>query len=338
MKILVTGANGFVGSHVLESLAKIPGIEVIAACRNPSRLLPAFRSAVRVGDLRDAAYVNHVVEGIDQVVHAAAWSALWGHQCESRELFLNPSLALLEAAKRAGVKRFHFASTLTAAPSALADDAMQLGVERKFWPHEANVVKIENRLRALSDAAFQGVVMRLGFFVGRRYSLGILPILVPKLRARLVPWVGRGMAPLPLVDGRDIAAAFAAATQSSKLGNFESFNIVGPEIPLMREVVEYLHEQHAVPLPMVNVSYPVAYAFAWLMEQVHSILPGDPLLTRSLVHLITPRQLTHQRAAALLGYQPQCHWKETIDLQMQEMKSRSSEKMRMFKPLPKEAI
>ena len=40
--ILVTGANGFVGTHTLKNLMKLDGIKLIAACRDKSKLIPEF--------------------------------------------------------------------------------------------------------------------------------------------------------------------------------------------------------------------------------------------------------------------------------------------------------
>ena len=55
-KVLVTGANGFVCSYVLEASLECPDIEWIAACRDPSKLPAGFSGRVRSGDLRDADY------------------------------------------------------------------------------------------------------------------------------------------------------------------------------------------------------------------------------------------------------------------------------------------
>ena len=64
----------------------------------------SFRGAVREGDLRDENYRRALVKDVDVLCHAAAWSSLWGHTNESRELFLQPSLGLINAAKEAGVR------------------------------------------------------------------------------------------------------------------------------------------------------------------------------------------------------------------------------------------
>ncbi|MCA1805027.1 MAG: NAD-dependent epimerase/dehydratase family protein [Xanthomonadaceae bacterium] len=78
-KVLVTGANGFVGSHVLmELMAHAAEDDVLptAACRNAGRPPAGYKGEVRCGDLRDRDDLGQHLEGVDAVVHAAGCRAL----------------------------------------------------------------------------------------------------------------------------------------------------------------------------------------------------------------------------------------------------------------------
>lgn len=334
MRVLVTGATGFVGSHCLEALIAREDVEPVAACRAPERLLPAFDGQVRAGDLRDAAYLETLCEGVDVIIHAAAWTALWGHKAHSDALFLAPSLALLEAAKRAGVQRFMFVSTVSAPHAAEADDPFSPGVRRAYWPHEVNVVRIEDRLRELAGEAFCTVNMRLGLFAGARFALGLLPVLAPRLKTHLVPFVAGGRTLMPVIDGRDVGQALALAATQPGLKGFEAFNAVGPETPSAREVLDYLHSRHGLPLPHFSVPFPAAFAFAWLMEKLDPIMPFEPLVTRSIIHLLQLTKISNRRAAEKLGYAPRHHWKQTVDLQLAEMARSHNGPMKLARPRP----
>ena len=147
-RILVTGATGFVGSHALEALAQRADINPVAACRDPKRLLPTFKGEVRVADLRDRASHDRLLEGIDVVCHAMAWTTLFGHGERSRDLYLEPTLDFLDACVVRGVRRFVNVSTTSAAAPERSADAMSAGIPRRFWPHLCSVVAIEEALRA----------------------------------------------------------------------------------------------------------------------------------------------------------------------------------------------
>ncbi len=334
MRVLVTGATGFVGSHCLDALAARPDTDVVAACRDPGRLPSGFAGEIRIGDLRDTDYLEALLSHIDAVIHAAAWTSLWNHGRLSDTLFLQPSLNLIDAARRRGVERFVFVSTTSAAAPEQSSDPMSRGAKRVYWPHETNVVTIEDELRTSARQEFCAVNLRLGLFAGSRYGLGLLPILVPRLKTHLVPWVAGGRTSMPIIDGRDIGACAALAATVPGLTGYQAFNVVGPEVPTVREVLTYLHDKHGIPRPHFSVPFPAAYAFAWLMEMLDRIAPWEPLVTRSIVHLLEETAVDNERAMERLGYAPRYHWKQAVDQQLAEMSQREKRPMKMARPVP----
>lgn len=332
IRTLVLGATGFVGGHVLDALAACEGIEPIAACRDPARLPAGFTGELRSGDLRDADYRAALFDDIDVVCNAFAWTSMFGHGEASRVQFLEPSLALIDAAHQAGVSRFINVSTCSAAAPERSADAMSHGIPRSYWPHLCNVIRIEDRLRRLADKQFGVINLRLGIFAGARYALGLLPVLVPRLRTHLVPWVAGGRTSLPIIDGRDIGQAFACAVRADSVQDYESFNVVGPSVPSAREVIEFVCSQ-GYPRPHFSVPFPLAFAFAWLMEKLDPVVPWEPLVTRSIIHLLREVNTDNERAATRLFYAPVHDWRETVSLQLSEMNRRQEAPMSMARPV-----
>lgn len=332
--ILVTGATGFVGSHVLEYLARKPTIRLVAACRDAARLPKlACDVEIRTGDLCDPTYRTSVVRGVDVLCHAAAWTSLWGHASDSRRLFLEPSIALIEAARSAGVRRFVNISTTSATAPRSDSGAERPGLPRAFWPHLCNVIALEDHLRTQATERFQAINLRLGIFAGQRYGLGLLPILAPRLKTHLVPWVAGGRTGLPIVDGRDIGQALALAALATDLPPWSSFDIVGPSVPSVREVFHFLHHEYGLPLPHFSVPFSLAYVFAWLMEKLDPVAPWEPLVTRSIIHLLENTGADNERASRLLGYRPNYSWQEAIRTQMAEMADKGNPSMSMARPV-----
>jgi UDP-glucose 4-epimerase len=122
-RVLVTGADGFIGSHLTERLVA-EGAEVRAFCLYNSRgsagwlddVDPATRAAldVRLGDIRDTRFVAAATEGIDIVFHLAALIAIpYSYVAPQSFVDTNVSgtLNALEAARSAGVRRFIQTST-----------------------------------------------------------------------------------------------------------------------------------------------------------------------------------------------------------------------------------
>ncbi len=331
--VLVIGANGFCGSHTLNWLSKQPNLRLIAACRDKSRLTTDFKGEVRVGDMRDADYLAGLLEDVDVVVNAMAWSSLFGHKQQSETLFYQPGIRLIDAYRRSSASRFVNISTTSAAAPGDSEDALSEGIPRSFWPHLVNVIKIENYLRQEVSKDKAVINLRLGLFVGEHYGLGILPILLPRLKTHLVPWVQAGKTRLPLTDGRDLGQALGRAALTEDLHGFQSFNIVGPEIPSVRDVILFLNEQYGYPKPHFSVPFWIAYPFAGLMEKLDAVVPWEPLIVRSIIHLLENTNASNDRATAILEYQPQYHWHDSVRLQIAEMSRLQTSPMRMAKAI-----
>lgn len=330
-KVLVVGATGFVGSHALEAISTDETTEVIAACRNKYRLPQSFKGEVRVGDIHDEVYLSSLFTGVDTVCNAFAWTSLYNHAKESKKLFLQPSLRLIDYAIRSGVKRFINVSTTSAASPNTSVDAMSIGIPRSYWPHLCNVIAIENYLRDKTSTDFTVINLRLGLFAGNRYALGLLPILLPRLKTHLVPWVSGGRTSMPIIDGRDIGQAFQKAVLAEGLSGYQSFNIVGPSVPSVREVIEFIHA-YGYPKPHFSVPFIVAFAFAWLMESLDPIVPWEPLVTRSIIHLLRETNADSQKAKEVLGYVPKHEWRESVEAQLTEMREKQDKPMSMARP------
>jgi len=315
-RVLVTGASGFLGRNVLKALATQPDVVPIAACRDRNKLPPWFKGEVRAGNLLDPVYRQELMRDIDVVCHTASWAAMWGHAELERSRFFEPTVDLIEQSIRHGVKRFIQASTVVigevrqdGAPHGDRSPTRYTG----FWPHLDRLIDVDHHMRANSQRGTQMITLRLGHFIGAGNRLGLLPALVPRLRTYLVPWLAGGCKRMPLVADTDLGRGFALAALAEGLGPYESFNICGTEFPAMREVVAFIAAETGFPRPLYSVPYPAGYAFGWLMEKLHPILPGtSPFLTRSIVHLSEDWLCPSDYAQKKLGYIAQKDWQSAV--------------------------
>lgn len=325
LRVLVTGATGFLGSNILKALAAQPDIEPIAACRRPERVARDFTGAVLIGDLRDADYRRDIVKGVDVICHAGGWASLWKHKKLEREFFFEPTRDLIEQAIRSGVKRFIQTSTVAiAATTRNYQPIDDFAAPRRtgFWPHLDCLVDLDVHMRANSKRGTQMIALRLGHFVGAGNHLGILPALTPRLRTRLVPWLAGGRKRIALVADSDLGNGFVAAAVAKGLNDYESFNICGAEFPRLREVVEFIADETGFPKPLYSVPYPAGYAFGWLMETLNPILPGtSPFLTRSIVHLCENWYCPNDYARKKLGYVAKKDWRTAAREHLAQIKA-----------------
>lgn len=166
MRILVTGATGFIGSHVAVHLAK-SGHQVVATGRNPGSLPALGRiDGVRPERLDLADKGNgweHLLEGCDALVHVALG---WGDDGPAMlEADTAASIALFEAARKAGVGRIIYTSSTAAngemTPLNTADRA-----SRPTDLYGATKAATEMFARAYASAGLQVHVVRPGYVFG----------------------------------------------------------------------------------------------------------------------------------------------------------------------------
>jgi nucleoside-diphosphate-sugar epimerase len=316
LRVLVTGATGFLGGNVLKALMTQPDAEPIAACRQREKLAQNFQGEVRIGNLMDAGYRREAVKDIDVVCNCGNWASMWSHKEQERERFFEPTRDLIEQAIRQGVKRFIQTSTVvigTVRKDNKPIDDFSPTRHTGFWPHLDRLIDLDHYMHTNSQRGTQMVTMRLGHFIGAGNRLGMLPALVPRLRTYLVPWLAGGRKRLPLVADTDLGKAFAMAATADGLNDYESFNICGKEFPTLREVVEFIAAETGFPKPLYSVPYPAGYAFGWLMETLKPVMPGSsPFLTRSIVHLCENWVCPNDYARQKLGYAPGKDWRTAI--------------------------
>lgn len=324
-RVLVTGATGFLGSNVLKALMKRADIEPIAACRNRAKLPRQFNGEVRLGDMLDPAYRRNVVSNIDVVCNTASWASMWNHKELEEKLFFQPTRDLIEQAILEGVRRFIQTSTMAigaVSRNGLPCDDFSPTPYTGFWPHLDRLIDIDDYMQVNRGRGTQMVTMRLGHFVGAGNKLGILPALVPRLRTYLVPWLAGGRKRISLVADNDLGESFALASVAPGLADYESFNICGSEFPTLREAIEFIGAETGLPTPLYSVPYPMGYAFGWLMEKLHPVLPGSsPFLTRSIVHLCEDWLCPNTYAEKKLGYVPQKDWRTAVREHLADLKT-----------------
>lgn len=328
-RVVVTGATGFLGGHALEALQGTPGVQVIAAGRDRSRLPAGFAGETLVGDLADPAYRRRLVAGADVVCHAASSASLWAHAEWERRGYLEPAVGLAEEAIAAGVGRFVMAGTVVmgapASGDGLVDDDSRLPRPATFWPHLACLIEFDRWMEANAGRGTAMVMLRLGHFAGAGNRLGMIPALLPRLRTRLVPWLDRGRRRVPLVGGEDLGRAFALAATAPPdgLGPYESFNVCGPEFPTQREVIGHLADETGLPVPKLSVPHRLGFPAGRLLEALPPVLPGGgPFLTRSIVHLCDDWACRTSKARDRLGYTPKESWKDALAPQLAELAAR----------------
>lgn len=113
MRVLITGANGFIGSHLLSRLSERSAYSAVGMVRKTSRLFRFKGSeySLITASLEDR--LDDSLQGFDAVIHTAARASDWGDYDDFYHTNVQGTLNLIESAIRSGVRRFiHLSSTV----------------------------------------------------------------------------------------------------------------------------------------------------------------------------------------------------------------------------------
>jgi dihydroflavonol-4-reductase len=255
---LVTGASGFIGWHVARLLAE-RGQKVRALVRPTSRLRELEVEPV-VGDLRDAGSLDRAVGGCERVFHVAADYRLWArHPQELYGSNVEGTRNLLEAARKHGVERFVYTSTvgcIGVPRGGLGDETVPVTLEEMSGDYKRSKFLAERLALEYAASGLPVVIVNPTAPVGD-HDVKPTPtgkIVLDFLRGAMPAFIDTG---LNLVDVRDAAAAHLLAAERGRPG--ERY-IVGCENLTLAEILQKLARLTGIAAPRVKLPYAVAYA------------------------------------------------------------------------------
>jgi dihydroflavonol-4-reductase len=255
---LVTGASGFIGWHVARLLAE-RGQKVRALVRPTSRLRELEVEPV-VGDLQDAGSLDRAVGGCERVFHVAADYRLWArHPQELYGSNVEGTRNLLEAARKHGVERFVYTSTvgcIGVPHEGLGDETVPVTLEEMSGDYKRSKFLAERLALEYAASGLPVVIVNPTAPVGD-HDVKPTPtgkIVLDFLRGAMPAFIDTG---LNLVDVRDAAAAHLLAAERGRPG--ERY-IVGCENLTLAEILQKLARLTGIAAPRVKLPYAVAYA------------------------------------------------------------------------------
>jgi 2-alkyl-3-oxoalkanoate reductase len=305
MTVLVTGASGLVGSHVVEALVA-RGEPVRALVRGPSRTIAAALGAEPIeGDVTDAAAWRGAVDGVRAIVHAAAivqrragWARYFAVNVEGTRLAAN-------AAGAAGAHLIHISSVAVYRGSAgyVPGDAPR-GEDEPFSPI-ANTDFYGRTKRLAEDvvreAAERGaldvVALRPNVIYGERDRL-FTPRVLRALQWPWLPQIGPGTNRISCVYAGNVAAAAVAALAAPPRG-FRAYNVTRDGGPALSQREFFTAFATALGRPYKTLPIPLPLA-----TTVTRFLVAPRLARAAVSFLSGDNPYSDDRIRAELNWQP----------------------------------
>lgn len=299
--VLVTGATGFIGSHLAERLVA-DGAQVRVLVRDPYKLIDSLRDRVEVvtGDLLQPDCFVPATQDIDTVFHVAAWLGRPNRSDVAHAINVTATRQLAEAARSNGVRRFVYTSSI-----AVYGPVMSGAIDetQPHWPvYTYGETKSLGERATLSTQAdrFGVTIIRPALVYGARGAAWTtLPVKLAQRGLPLLIGGGYGLSHPVYVENL-IDAYLLAVEREGAIG--EAFTISDGDVP-WRE----FFGRYAAMAGKRARSIPVSLAWlgAVLAEVASKITRRPPSISRAQLGFITGRaKLNTAKAQRLLGWSP----------------------------------
>src|SRR5438552_2864808 len=288
MLAFVTGATGFVGSHVARALAE-QGAELRLLVRATSdpRDVQAVRAERVIGDLPEPESLDPAMAGCDGVFHVAADYRLWVRDPEQMyRSNVNGTRAVLEAARKNRVRRVVYTSSVATmgftSNGRPADESSPVSLDHMIGHYKRSKFMAEQLAMEAGRSGMDVVVVNPTTPVGEQ-DIKPTPtgrIIVDFLKRKFPAYVDTG---LNMVDVAEVARGHVAAMERGKSG--ERY-ILGGENLTLKQILDKLAAITGLRSPKVKLPYAVALATGVVNTVVTGlVLRREPRVTLDAVRM-----------------------------------------------------
>jgi nucleoside-diphosphate-sugar epimerase/predicted dehydrogenase len=308
-KILVTGATGLIGRHLVRQLLqKVDRVRIFVRRLPPAEFLNYTNIEVFLGDLGDPLAVDRAVAGTEIVYHVGATMTGSAHDHERGTVCGTQNI--VDSVLRHHVQRLVYISSLSCLHAAASTRASVLTED---WPIEPSPTKRGAYTQAkteaekiVSDAVRDRQLHAVVLRPGRVFGPG-MTLLTPEVARRLGNFfviLGDGTRELPLVYVEDVVNAILLAAENSKFDG-RVFHIVDRTHVSQNQLVRDYILKNAKGAKVVHVPVAILYSLAAGLEVLSKVLKRSvPLTVYRVKSALARMQFDCSRAEKEIGWQP----------------------------------
>ena len=306
MKLLLTGATGFVGYHVARALQD-EGADLRLLVRKSSNLknLEGLRGDTVTGDLADPASLKPALAGIDAIVHVAADYRLWIPDPDTMyRANVDGTRELLRLAREANVARVVYTSSVATmhffTNGMISDEDTPVLLDDMVGHYKRSKFLAEREAIAAAQNGQQVVILNPTTPIGPNDAKPTPTgrIFVDFLNRKFPAYMDTG---LNLVDVFEVARTHVTALTQGKFGRRY---ILGGENLTLKQILDKMSAITGIPSPTVEIPFAVAATYAFFEEWITGRIRGrEPRATLEEVRMGRKKMFASSaRAQQELGF------------------------------------
>ena len=315
MRVLITGATGFLGKYMINEFAK-HDCEIIAFGRN-AEIGKNLKDCTFVqGDFINYQDIADAVKGVDVVIHAGALCTVWGKWQEFYDANVLGTKNVLDACIEHHVSKFVYVSSCSVYNCTYdridideedfdPDNHLNYYIKSKIMSEKLIKETCEEHSLSYSIIRPHGI-----FGIG---DVSIMPRLIKANGTIGIPLFNKGKNLIDIVCAENVAYSLWLCANSDKCG---TYNITNGEVFEYKEMVDIIFDKIGITPRYVRISFKFAYFLTCILEGLYKLLhmKKEPIVTRyTLTTIGVSQTLKIDRAKEELGYEPQMDLQEGIE-------------------------
>lgn len=315
MKVLITGATGFLGKRCCQILSN-QNFDVISSGRDITKAKDLIESDISFipVDLTLPSNLDKIDSGIDAIIHCAALSSPWGKKDNFYKSNVLATQHLLDFGEKCKIKKFIYISSSSVYFN--YKDRFSIKEESQLAlppPSNYTASKVEAE-SIVKSSNCQSIIIRPRGIFGPG-DTAIVPRILAAHRKRRLPIFGDGKTQIDITYVDNVVEAIRLALISPLDLKGEIFNISNDEPVFIWDFIAQLFRKLKLDAPGSKIPYPIAYTYAYISETFAKLITHrEPLITPYTMALLARSQtLDISKAKSKLGYKPLISMEKGMD-------------------------
>lgn len=320
MNVLITGAGGFLGQHLAQSLLDM-GFKVWNFSRKSHPKLLQMGVQTIQGDLRDEDSVRNALLNMDAVFHVASMVGMWGKYEDFYKTNVVGTENIINGCLYHNIKKLIY----TSSPSVVFGKDDLCGVDEtieypeQYLCHYAETKALAEQLVLEANGKTLATVALRPHLIFGPNDPHIFPKLVETARQGKLKRVGNGKNMVDVVFVQNAVDAHIQAFTKLDIGSQVSGQayFIGQEKPVnLWDFINEILTRYELPTLTKSIPAFFAYFIGWSMEKIYSLLriKSEPRMTRFIsLQFSKSHYFDHSKAKTELGYVPRVLIKEALD-------------------------
>ncbi|MEZ4813659.1 MAG: NAD(P)-dependent oxidoreductase [Bdellovibrionota bacterium] len=313
MKILLTGASGFIGTRLAEALSQKHYVSCLLRS-TPKNGLEKLPIRTYVGSFEDSVFLQKTLVSHDAIIHCAGSAGTWGSKSFYEKSNLELTKRLSQAAQEAKIKKWIQIST----PSIYFEFKNQKNISEDFLPKTLSSHYAESKLAAdlylLSQKNLNTTILRPRFVLGRG-DQQILPRILRYMKKGYYPLIGTGLQKIDVTNITNLCQAVEKALLVNSTLSGEVYNVSNGEPITLLELIEEIKLHCGAPVKTIKIPKTIALFAAKVFEGLHAlgVAPQNFWLHPLEVAVMTQDMtLNVDKIKRDLGYVPEKNFRSAI--------------------------